>query len=97
MAECARPHLRPLHGDHFGHPGGGDDGHDRSNYTLQSSSDGGASWRFVTTVEPLGAGYSDAVLLRDGTLAIAFQKTFDPPVRSIEGGGYDLALALVTN
>ena len=43
-----------------------------------------------------GAGYSDAHILRDGdkhVLAMAFQKTFDPKVPSIEGGGYDLAVA----
>ena len=46
-----------------------------------------------------GAGYSDALVLPDGSggevLAMAFQKTFDPPVPSIEGGGYDMGLALL--
>ena len=41
----------------WGHPGGGDDGHDRSNYTLQSSSDGGASSRKKNPVR--GAGHLD--------------------------------------
>ena len=68
------------------------------NYTLQSSTDQGATWRLAAHVgaSTAGAGYSDGVVLRDGRVALAFQKTFDPPVRSIEGGGYDLALAIVT-
>ena len=37
----------------------------------------------------------DAQVLRDGTVAMAFQKTFDPPVSGIEGGGYDVGLALI--
>ena len=40
-------------------------------------------------------GYSDAALVGDGSLAIAFQRTFDPPDHGIEGGGYDVGLALV--
>jgi hypothetical protein len=38
--------------------------------------------------------YSDAHVLKDGSVAVAFQKTFDPPVPSIEGGGYDVGLAI---
>jgi|EP01046_Picozoa_sp_COSAG06_P024781 hypothetical protein len=37
----------------------------------------------------------DAQVLRDGTVAMAFQKTFDPPVPGVEGGGYDVGLALI--
>lgn len=33
-------------------------------------------------------------MLKDGSVAVAFQKTFDPPVPSIEGGGYDVGLAI---
>ena len=36
----------------------------RSNYTLHSSSDGGASWTFVNRVYAGGAGYSDAIVVR---------------------------------
>ena len=43
-----------------------------------------------------GYGYSDAHILRDGSVAMAFQRTFDPPVPSIEGGGYDIGLAIAT-
>ena len=44
----------------------------------------------------MGYGYSDALVLRDGIVAIAFQRTFDPPtLPSIEGGGYDVGLAIV--
>jgi hypothetical protein len=28
-------------------------------------------------------------------LAMAFQKTFEPPVPSIEGGGYDMGFAIL--
>merc|ERR1712190_382787 len=70
---------------------------DRSNYTLHHSWDGGASWEFVDRVYPGGAGYSDAVVASDGKggqmLVMAFQKTFDPPVPGIEGGGYDIGVA----
>ena len=45
---------------------------------------------------PAGYGYSDAHVLRDGSVAMAFQRTFDPPVPSIEGGGYDIGLAIAT-
>ena len=45
---------------------------------------------------PAGSGYSDAHVLRDGSVAMAFQRTFDPPVPSIEGGGYDIGLAIAT-
>ena len=71
----------------------------RSNYTLHKSEDGGASWEFVNRVYPLGAGYSDAVVVPDPnapmgqTLLMAFQKTFNPPVAGEEGGGYDIGLA----
>ena len=34
-------------------------------------------------------------LLQRYTLAMAFQKTFEPPVPSVEGGGYDMGLALL--
>ena len=38
----------------------------RSNYTLHSSQDGGASWDFVDRVYAGGAGYSDATVVPDG-------------------------------
>jgi hypothetical protein len=34
--------------------------------------------------------------LSDGSVAIIYQKTFNPRVSSIEGGGYDLGFARVT-
>ena len=81
---------------YWSHPGS--DIHDRANYTLHKSSNGGADWDFVDRIYAGGAGYSDAFVLRDPadgkrSLAMAFQKTFEPPVPSIEGGGYDLAVA----
>ena len=50
--------------------------------TVQLSTNGGAEWEFVDYigVATMGYGYSDAQVLRDGSVAIAFQKTFDPPV-----------------
>ena len=33
--------------------------------------------------------------LADGSIVVAYQKTFDPPVRSIEGGGYDIGFARI--
>merc|ERR1711862_1053939 len=70
----------------------------RSNYTLHKSIDSGASWQFVNRIYGGGSGYSDAHVLPDGdakVLAMVFQKTFDPPVKAIEGGGYDVGLALM--
>ena len=72
----------------------------RSNYTLHRSQNG-ASWEFVTQVYADGAGYSDAIVLPDPddpnarVLAMAFQRTFHPPNHGIEGGGYDIGLALL--
>lgn len=87
----------------YAHPGNYTDGTElaRANYTLHASDDGGASWQLINRVYPLGAGYSDAHVLPDPaaknglTLAMVFQKTFEPPVPSIEGGGYDMGLALL--
>ena len=98
VAECAHALVSaPTAGGrlYWGHPGGGSDGHDRRNYTMQVSHTDGASWELLAHVgaEAMGAGYSDAHLLQDGSLVVAFQRTFDPPVPGIEGGGYDLALA----
>ena len=77
--------------------GGGVDGHDRSNGTLQRSSDGGGEWEFVAHIgdAKMGYGYSDAHVLHDGSVAVAFQKTFDPPAPGVEGGGYDIGLAVI--
>ena len=63
-------------------------------------------WRwhgqFVATVYADGAGYSDAIVLpadpassQARVLAMACQRTFHPPQHGIEGGGYDIALALM--
>eukprot|EP01052_Picozoa_sp_SAG31_P040439 SAG31_NODE_5856_length_2291_cov_10.778285_1_plen_187_part_00 len=97
-AECAQGLASdPITGAVFwAHPGGGVDGHDRANGTLQRSSNGGAAWDFMAHVgdAAMGYGYGDAHVLRDGTVALAFQRTFDPPSPSIEGGGYDIGLAL---
>ena len=65
----------------------------------RSICDGG---QFVATVYADGAGYSDAIVLpadpansQARVLAMAFQRTFHPPQHGIEGGGYDIALALM--
>lgn len=48
-----------------------------------------------------GAGYSDSHVVPDAsspsgaTLLMGFQKTFQPPVPGVEGGGYDMAVALL--
>ena len=61
----------------------------------------GASWEFAahisgTARKPAGGyGYSDIQLLSDGSVGIAYQKTFNPYVGTIEGGGYDLAFAQI--
>ena len=67
------------------------------NGTLQSSDDGGANWDFLAHIgdAKMGYGYSDATVLRDGNIAVAFQRTFDPPVKGIEGGGYDIGLTII--
>ena len=55
----------------------------------------------MTQVYADGAGYSDAIVLPDPddpnarVLAMAFQKTFHPPNHGIEGGGYDIGIALL--
>jgi len=58
--------------------------------------------QFVATIYADGAGYSDAIVLpadpansQARVLAMAFQKTFHPPQHGIEGGGYDIAVALM--
>ena len=105
-AECAHALVSDLDTNimYWGHPGSLADSPatkywgGRDNYTLQTSTDGGATWDFGEIIQKGGAGYSDALILRGGgekKLAIAYQKTFDPPQHSIEGGGYDIALALV--
>lgn len=48
---------------YWGHPGGAPDGHNRNNYTLERSTDSGATWDFFAHVEPNGAGYSDAKVI----------------------------------
>jgi len=52
----------------------------RDNYTLQASSDGGATWDFGEMIQKGGAGHSDALILRGGggrgkKLAVAYQRT----------------------
>jgi hypothetical protein len=48
-----------------------------------------------------GAGYSDSIVVPNSsapggaTLVMGFQKTFEPPVPGVEGGGYDMAVALL--
>ena len=58
-----------------------------------------ADWEFVDHIgeAKMGYGYSDVHVLKDGSVAIAFQRTFNPPVSGIEGGGYDVGLAIVTH
>jgi hypothetical protein len=94
---CAQAMVSDATGSiYWSHPG--DLNHSRSNYTLHRSTDGGASWDFVNRVYAMGAGYSDALVLHDGNesfLAMAFQKTFEPPIPSIEGGGYDMGFAVL--
>merc|ERR1711924_337751 len=48
----------------WAHPGSNI--HDRANYTLHKSGNGGATWDFVDRVYAGGAGYSDARVLQDG-------------------------------
>ena len=86
---------------YWSHPGNWTQGTEiaRANYTLHQSTNGGAHWDAGRRVYPLGAGYSDAHVVPDPTspnghtLLMGFQKTFVPPVRSVEGGGYDMAVA----
>jgi hypothetical protein len=86
---------------YWSHPGNWTEGTEiaRANYTLHQSTDSGAHWELVDRVYPLGAGYSDAHVVADPTspyghsLLMGFQKTFEPPVPGVEGGGYDMAVA----
>ena len=80
----------------YSHPGNWTEGVElaRANYTLHHSGNGGETWSPGTEVYGLGAGYSDAHVVPDAqapggrSLLMAFQKTFEPPVPGIEGGGY---------
>ena len=104
QALASNPSVSPTM--YYAHPGNDshyygkdDNGLARANYTLHQSHDGGASWEFVNRIYPLGAGYSDANIVPDPaaaggyTLLMSFQKTFNPPVQGVEGGGYDIAVA----
>ena len=103
VAECAHALTSdPTTGTMWwAHPGGGLDGHDRYNGTLQRSDNGGATWQFAAHITtgalPAGGyGYSDIHLLPDGTVSVVYQRTFNPYDHGIEGGGYDLAVASIT-
>ena len=73
----------------WAHPGGrqgSTDGHGRYNGTLQRSDTSGETWELAAHITPGvypagGYGYSDMHALADGSLAIIYQKTFDPRVR----------------
>ena len=61
--------------------------------TLQGSANGGGEWEFIAHIgdASMGYGYSDAHVLRDGSFAVGFHT----PIKSIEGGGYDIGLAII--
>ena len=63
---------------------------DEPNYTVSSTVDG-KLWAFVDVVFPGGAGYSDLMVLPNGNLGGAFQRTLYES--GVEGGGYDIAYA----
>jgi hypothetical protein len=105
VAECAHALASSSDGTmwwaHPGGAGGDTNTHGRWNGTLQRSTNGGETWEFAAHITrgvyPTdGYGYSDLQPLPDGSVAIVYQKTFSPPVRSIEGGGYDIGFARVT-
>ena len=76
---------------YWGHPGAWPPGNrTRSNYTVSSTVDG-KLWAFVDVVFPGGAGYSDLMVLPNGNLGVAFQRTLYES--DVEGGGYDIAYA----
>ena len=81
----------------FGHPGAVNGS--RTNYTVHQSSDGGGSWALLQRVYAGGGGYSDINVLRKPgggkALGVAFQKTFEPPDKNIEGGGYNMGFAVL--
>ena len=86
---------------YYSHPGNWSYGVElaRANYSLHTTDDSGATWEPAIEVYAPGAGYSDAYVVPDEgepagrTLLMACQRTFEPPVTGIEGGGYNLALA----
>lgn len=88
---------------YYSHPGNWSDGVElaRANYSLHTTSDSGATWDPAIEIYPHGAGYSDTYVVADESvpggriLLMAFQRTFEPPVQGIEGGGYDVALTRV--
>ena len=85
---------------YYSHPGAANDTNlPRANYTLHTSTDSGASFQFVDRIYAGGAGYSDAHVIPgpNGSLVLgmAFQRTFDPPNPSIEGGGYNIGFATI--
>ena len=70
---------------------------DRYNYTIYSSTDGGKQWRWNTGVFAGPSGYSDLVAIGvsggSAQLGVAFQLGRNLP--HVEGGGYDMAYAVV--
>ena len=77
----------------WGHPGAWPPGNrSRVNYTVHSTTDG-KHWDLVEVVYPGGAGYSDSVMLPNGKLGVAFQRTLFEA--DAEGGGYNGAFAVV--
>ena len=87
----------------YSHPGNWTEGAElaRANYTLHHSGNGGETWSPGMEVYGLGAGYSDAHVVPDAqapggrSLLMAFQKTFEPPDKNIEGGGYNMGFAVL--
>ena len=78
---------------YWGHPGAWPPGNrSRSNYTVHSSVDG-KRWNFVDVLYSGGAGYSDLMVLPNGNLGVAFQRTLYES--GVEGGGYNTAWASV--
>ena len=72
---------------YWGHPGAWPPGNrSRANYTVSSTLDG-KRWNLVDVVYSGGAGYSDVMVLPNGNVGVAFQRTLFES--SVEGGGYN--------
>jgi len=75
--------------------GGGDDGHDRSNGTLQRSRNDGADWEFMDHIgtPTMGAKPGPPRLFGLLCLAMASFFVFAAPLRRIQSRGAGIALA----
>jgi sialidase-1 len=65
----------------------------RENLTVKLSSDGGATWTRGRAIHPGPAAYSTVIALRDGSLAVLYERGDRGPYERITFARFDLAWA----